>query len=138
MGYKPIGGVLGATLYAADTVDSMPMGVDIELIDDSSSYIEEICVERGSAVVRHTLTLKALYSNAEDWLSSEFIDMATYCGVVAEVTLNDSRQITIGHSETLQLEQPMRIKSLVIDSARSVAETPTVTLVLYSEDVAII
>ena len=121
------------TLYAADAVGRLL--AQVELIDDSSSYSQVLVVEKGVGVVRHTLTLKALYSSAEEWLDSRFIEMATYGGVVAEVTLNDSRQITVGYSESLKFEQPLRLKRLEIDSAHSVAQIPTVTLVLCSEDI---
>lgn len=133
MDYKPVGGVRSVTLYAADAVGRQV--AQVALIDDSSTYIEEVVIEKGVAVVRHTLKLKALYSCAEEWLSSEFIEMATYCGVVAEVTLNDSRQITVGYSEALRFEQPLRLKSLEVDSKHSVAQTPTVTIELCCESI---
>ena len=133
MDYKPVGGVRSVTLYAADAVGRLL--AQVELIDDSSSYSQVLVVEKGVGVVRHTVTLKALYISAEEWLDSRFIEMATYGGVVAEVTLNDSRQITVGYSESLKFEQPLRLKRLEIDSAHSVAQIPTVTLVLCSEDI---
>lgn len=138
MDYKPVGGVRRVSLRAADTVVRAMESVEVELIDDGSTYREVLSVERGSGVVRHTLTLKALYSNAEAWLQSEFIDMATRTGVVAEVMLNDSRQVTVGFSEALGVEQPLRIKSLEVDSAHSPSEVPTVTLVLCCEGVNLI
>lgn len=133
MDYKPVGGVRSVTLYAADAVGRLL--AQVELIDDSSSYSQVLVVEKGVGVVRHTLTLKALYCSAEEWLDSRFIERATYGGVVAEVTLNDSRQITVGYSESLKFEQPLRLKRLEIDSAHSVAQTPTVTIELCCESI---
>ena len=137
MGYKPVGGVRSVTLHAADTVGRTMESIDVELMDDGSTYREVLSVEQGSGVVKHTLTLKALYSAAEAWLSREFIDMATLAGVVAEVTLNDSRQIVVGQTEALGAEQPLRIKSLEVDSAHSPSEVPTVTLVLCCESITL-
>ena len=135
MDYKPVGGVRSVTLYAADTVGGVL--AEVELIDDSSTYKEVLAAEKGCGVVRQTLTLKALYSSAAAWLSSEFIEEATLAGVVAKVTLNDLRQITVGYSEAMKLEQPLRLKSLEIDSKHSVEQTPTVTLELCCESITL-
>lgn len=93
MDYKPVGGVRSVTLYAADTVGRLL--AEVELIDDSSTYREVLAAEKGCGVVKHTLTLKALYSGAAAWLSREFIEEATSVGVVAHISLNDLRQITV-------------------------------------------
>ena len=135
MDYKPVGGVRSVTLYAADTVGGVL--AEVELIDDSSTYKEVLAAEKGCGVVRQTLTLKALYSSAAAWLSSGFIEEATLAGVVAKVTLNDLRQITVGYSEAMKLEQPLRLKSLEIDSKHSVEQTPTVTLELCCESITL-
>ena len=135
MDYKPVGGVRSVTLYAADTVGGVL--AEVELIDDSSTYKEVLAAEKGCGVVRQTLTLKALYSSAAAWLSREFIEEATLAGLVAKVTLNDLRQITVGYSEILKFEQPLRLKSLEIDSKHSVEQTPTVTLELCCESITL-
>ena len=45
--YKPIGGVVKASLYAVGDIDSIDdvvegHGIEVELVDDGSSY-EELC-----------------------------------------------------------------------------------------------
>ena len=135
MDYKPVGGVRSATLYAADTVGGVL--AEVELIDDGSTYKEVLTAEKGCGVVKHTLVLKALYSSAAAWLSREFIEKATLVGVVARVTLNDLRQVTVGYSEALKFEQPLRLKSLEVDSKHSVGQTPTVTLELCCESITL-
>ena len=125
MNYKPIGGVRRAVLYPVDMVGKGVTAVEVELVDDGSSYLELLLVEQGSAVVRHTLTLKALYSDAAPWLTEEFVDGATYNDVVAEVVMNDSRVVAL---------EGLRLSSLEIDSAHAIAQRPTVTIVLTAED----
>lgn len=125
MGYKPIGGVRRAVLYPASAVGSKSSAVEVELTDDGSSYLELLIVEQGSAVVRHTLTLKALYSDAAPWLTEEFVDGATYSDVAAEAVMNDSREVAL---------EGLRLSSLEIDSTHAIAQRPTVTIVLTAED----
>ena len=135
MDYKPVGGVRSVTLYAADTVGGVL--AEVELIDDSSTYKEVLTAGKGCGVVKHTLVLKALYGSAAAWLSGECIEKATLVGVVARVTLNDLRQVTVGYSEALKFEQPLRLKSLEVDSKHSVGQTPTVTLELCCESITL-
>lgn len=125
MNYKPIGGVRRAVLYPVDMVGKGVTAVEVELVDDGSSYLELLLVEQGSAVVRHTLTLKALCSDAAPWLTESFTDAATYSDVAAEVVMNDLREVELEH---------LRLHSLLIDSASSVTQMPTVTIVLTAED----
>lgn len=133
MSYKPIGGVKRATLHSADTVGLQSDGLYVELVDDRSSYTQKLSVENGVAVVVHTLTLVALCTDAAPWLSDQFIESASREGLIAKVELNDSQHLVVGLSERLLFEQPLRLQSIVVDSALSAAQTPTVTLTLQSQ-----
>ena len=134
MSYKPVGGVRRVSLHSADTVGLQSSGIEVELVDDSSRYCQQLSVEGGVATVIHRLSLTALCYNAEPWLNEEFIERCAQDGVVAKVEMNDTRHLTVGYSDALQFEQPLRLESIVVDSALSAADTPTVTLTLLSQN----
>lgn len=137
MSYKPVGGVRSVSLHTANTVGINKEGLVVELAEDRSSYHQRLRVDDGVLLVEHTLTLVAYVDNAAPWLEQSFIDRTILEGVVAKVTLNSGEQKSVGHSDKMLFEQPMRLRSVEIDSARSAAEIPTVKIVLYSEDTKI-
>ena len=137
MSYKPIGGVRSVSLHTANTAGINKEGLVVELADDRSFSLQTLKVENGVLVVEHTLTLVAHIDDAAPWLEQSFIDRTILEGVVAMVTLNSGEQKWVGHSDKMLFEQPMRLRSVEIDSACSAAEIPTVKIVLYSEDTTI-
>lgn len=137
MVHKPIGGVQGVRLYAAATGIVEAMSVEVALVDDRSVYTEQLQAEKGVVVVEHTLRLVARRNDAAPWLEGLFIDRATLQGLQAEVMLNDGRVVDVGICEALVFSTPLRLVSLTVDSAESVSDEPTVTLVLRSYNTTI-
>lgn len=137
MSYKPVGGVRSVSLHAANAVGINREGLVVELAEDRSSYVERLRVDDGVVVVEHTLTLVAHKECAAPWLEQQFIDRTIFEGVVAKITLNSGEQKSVGYSEKMLFEQPMRLKSIEIDSALSAEQIPTVKMILYSEDTTI-
>ena len=145
---KPVGGVAMAVLYRPD--DDMEIafgdgecyavfnceGVEVVLLDDSSSFEECIAPDAGAVSVVHTLTLVAARGDAVAWTAPGFAERVTHEGVIADLTLNDGRRMVVGCSEALGTEQPLRLASLRCDSGLRLTQTPTVTLTLRSEDTA--
>ena len=134
---KPIGGVQGVRLYAAATGIVEALSVEVPLIDDRSSYIQQLQADDGAVVVEHTLCLVARRNDAEAWIDSNFVERAVLQGLWAEVTLNDGREYEVGRCESVLYSTPLRLVELTADSATSVRQEPTVTLTLRCYDTII-
>lgn len=147
--YKPIGGVELCRLHFADSVDTLSFeeagckvkfadeGIEVRLIDNSSTFVEKVECDKGVISVVHTLRLAALRNDAQRWLDDDFMQNAAYRGLIARLVLNDGRKLVVGLSRHLDIEQPMRLESLVCDSGSSPSSAPTVTLKLRSTDTAL-
>ena len=145
---KPIGGIAQCALYPTDAVHVSSIETDgckvrftkapykAILFDDSSSLCEQMIMEQGAIRVTHTLKLVSDRNMAGVWLEREFAMQATDQGVIAVVTLSDGRSLLVGYSQRLGKELPMRLHSLISDSAVKLNQTPTLTLTLQSEDTA--
>ena len=91
--YKPIGGVSRAELFVVGdgfSVESVVEGggIEVELIDDGSSYEELFISTDGLVSVQHTLTLTARRGVADEWLDKRFLELCAARGVVARVLLS--------------------------------------------------
>ena len=144
--YKPVGGVAHAALHAADAVvgaqfttegcaiEFCDEAIEVTLRDDGSRLIETTTSDKGLITVNHHLDLVAERNDAEAWLDERFVERATRTGVVAIVTLNDSRSVVLGYSRHLGAEQPLRLHSLTLDAGLAPSDSPTATLSLCSTD----
>lgn len=137
--YKPIGGVCGAELFVVgdgfsleDVVEGG--GIEVELIDDSSSYEELFGSESGLVSVQHTLTLVARRRGAESWLDSHFVEMCAARGVVARLTLADGQTLLVGWSRRFGFEQALRLKHLRLLTGERATFEPRVELKLTATD----
>ena len=145
--YKPVGGVARAVLYRPEACNAAFVdgvctasfdggGVEVALIDECSSFEEVAACDSGRISVVHTLSLVASRNDADLWLAPQFVADAVRRGVVADLTLNDGRRLIAGFSADFADEQPLRLLSLRSASGERLAQTPTVTLTLRSEDTA--
>lgn len=144
--YKPIGGVAGASLYPANAVESVVFegdrcevifsedGVGVELIDDASSYEEQVYSKQGALLVEHRLTLVAERNRGLAWLSGEWQERAATEGVIAVVELCDGRKLLVGYSSLFGAEQTLHLDSLLVSSGQKLLDTPRLTLQLVSYD----
>lgn len=144
--HKPVGGIAAVRLYAPGDIRGASFGsdgcyvtlagtADEESLFDDRSVFEEMCDgSRGPVSVRHTLTLVSDRNLSGKWLSEEFLRSALVEGFVAYIRLNDGRTLLGGYSERLGGEQPLRLVSLHSQSGAGLSDTPTLTLVLASED----
>jgi hypothetical protein len=138
--YKPVGGVVAAVLYpvgALGEIDDVATvtGIEVELLDDGSSYEEEFISKQGLVSVKHTLTLCAERSVAQPWLDSDFVQRCAAEGVVARVELSSGEEVQVGWSPKFQFEQALRLAELRFRSGRTLDEVPCVVLTLVSSDV---
>lgn len=145
--YKPVGGVERATLYPANAVVSAlfssdgcevelsdEFAVEIDLLDDLSQYEECAECNDGVACISHRLSIVADRGEATDWLTTEFLERASHEGLIAVVSLCDSRRLLVGYSARFADEQPLRLESLTSSSGSSLRDAPTVMLRLVSYD----
>lgn len=137
--YKPIGGVVKASLYAVGDIDSIDdvvegHGIEVDLVDDGSSYEELFCPKQGLVSVEHTLTLCSPRNNAEPWLDARFVEHCAAEGVVALVELATGERIRIGWSRKFGFEQALRLSAMSFSSGRKPTDPPCVVLTLRSCD----
>lgn len=137
--HKPKGGVERVVLYPAGGISVIEdvaevQGVEVELVDDGSSYVELFISKSGLVGVEHTLTLCSQQHNASPWLDAEFIRRAAVEGVVAEVYLASGIKIVVGWSERFATEQALRLKTLHTLSGKRPTDLPRVELTLWSHD----
>lgn len=144
--YKPVGGVESCTLYPADAVQTIIFSskgcsvqlqgspIEVELLDDSSHYHEEIKCKDGLLKVLHRLQLVADRKAAEKWLDTEFLEQLSIEGAIAVVKLEDGRSLLVGYSSHFGDEQPLRLEYLISESGNNLHDKPIVTLQLLSYD----
>ena len=152
---KPAGGVAAVELSAAANIRDIEFeeggGLTVcsllnfadnsavmrcELLEERSSFVETLTADGSSVAVKHTLKLVADRNMAQGWLEPRFISEAMCGGIVALVTLADGRRFIAGVSRKFGLEQPLRLKSITVDSGRSATDEPEVILILESFDTA--
>ena len=148
---KPAGGVAAAEIAAVANIREAlfdnPQSVELhfadpnavmkcQLLEDRSSFTEKLESDGRSAKVRHTLRLVADRNLAQAWLDTAFTAELMCRGAVAAITLTDGRRLAIGLSRKFGTEQPLRLKSLTVDSGCKASDEPTVELHLESVDTA--
>lgn len=146
--YKPVGGVKRVLLYPTEAIKSVLFSsegceveysaapIEVELMEDMSSFEERAETTKGQTKIAHILHLVSDRSMGEAWLDADFLERASIDGVVAEVMLADNRHLLVGYSPTFGNEQPLRLESLSSSSGSTLHDKPTVTLRLVSHDTA--
>lgn len=137
--YKPIGGVSRAELFVVGdgfSVESVVEGggIEVELIDDGSSYEELFISTDGLVSVQHTLTLTARRGVADEWLDKRFLELCAAQGVVARVLLSSGESLTVGWSERFGVEQALRLEQMHLQSGSKPTDEPRICLKLKAVD----
>ncbi len=137
--YKPIGGVSRAELFVVGdgfSVESVVEGggIEVELIDDGSSYEELFISTDGLVSVQHTLTLTARRGVADEWLDKRFLELCAAQGVIARVLLSSGESLTVGWSERFGVEQALRLEQMHLQSGSKPTDEPRICLKLKAVD----
>lgn len=137
--YKPIGGVSRAELFVVGNDFSVEHivqggGIEVELIDDGSSYEELFLSTDGLVSVQHTLTLTARRGVADEWLDKRFLELCAAQGVVAMVVLSSGESLTVGWSERFGAEQALRLEQMLLQSGSKLTDEPRICLKLKAVD----
>ncbi len=144
--FKPVGGVVRVLLYPADSVKKALFSsegcqvqfavrpIELELLEDRSSYEERAESSKGQTKVAHILSAVSDRDMARRWLESDFLEQASIEGLIAQVILADGRRLLAGYSSLFEAEQPLRLESLTSTSGVALCDRPSVTLRLVSYD----
>ncbi len=137
--YKPAGGVVAAELFAVRGLASPEEmteghGVAVPLMDDGSSYDEELSAPDGQVSVRHTLALCSDRKLAAEWFDSRFLRLCAAEGVAAVVKMASGERIVAGWCPRFGFEQALRLQSLRFLSGERPADSPRVKLILECRD----
>jgi hypothetical protein len=138
--YKPVGGLVRAELFLVSQLDNVNHaawggGIEVGLVDDASSYIEQFSADNRQVSVLHTLTLCSDRNLAREWFDGEFLRCVAADGVVALVELATGEVLTVGWCKRMDFEQALRLRSLEFDSGESLNDSPRVKLTLCCRDV---
>ena len=138
--YKPIGGLVRAELFHPSQIGAIEYalwgtGIEVGLVDDASSYVEQFSADNRQVSVLHTLTLCSDRNQAQEGFDEEFLRRAAADGVVALVELATGEQIKVGWCRRMGFEQALRLEKLEFDSGEGLNDSPRVKLVLSCRDV---
>lgn len=138
--YKPVGGLVRAELFLASQLSGIEyalwgMGIEVGLVDDASSYVEQFSADNRQVSVLHTLTLCSDRNLSKAWFDEEFLRRAAADGVVALVELATGEQIKVGWCKRMGFEQALRLSKLEFESGKSPDDSPRVKLTLSCRDV---
>lgn len=138
--YKPVGGLVRAELFHSSQLGSIEYalwgtGIEVGLVDDASSYVEQFSADNRQVSVLHTLTLCSDRNLASEWFDEEFLRRVAADGVVALVELATGEQIKVGWCKRMGFEQALRLDSLEFDSGQGLNDSPRVKLTLRCRDV---
>lgn len=125
---KPVGGI---TAVAIVPLDGSPQP-SIPLIEERSSYTEEIVSDDGILRVHHMLTLVVPHEAAAAMLP--LAAGMTAGGVTALVATAAGEQLTVGWSERFGFEQPLRLRSFSLETGKRPADGNAATLRYESDD----
>lgn len=146
--YKPVGGVKRVLLYPTEAIKKVLFSkkgceveysaapIEVELMEDKSSFEERAEAVKGQTRITHILQLVSDRAKGEEWLKPDFLEMISIDGAVADVELADNRHLLVGYSTTFGNEQPLRLESLSSSSGSTLHDKPTLTLRLVSHDIA--
>lgn len=146
LNYKPVGGVKRVLLYPADSVETAIFSskgcqiqfseapLEVELLEDKSSYEERTEVSNGVTKVVHLLQIVADRDMAKTWFEFDFLERLSIDGAIAVIMLADGRSLLAGYSSLFGDEQPLRLESLSSTSGSTLHDRPSVALQLVSCD----
>ena len=138
--YKPVGGLVRAELFHSSQLRSLGdalwgTGIEVGLVDDASSYVEQFSADNRQVSVLHTLTLCSEPNQAKEWFDEEFLRRAAADGVVALVELSTGEQIKVGWCKRMGFEQALRLSGLEYNSGQGLNSSPRAQLTLRCRDV---
>ncbi len=125
---KPVGGVAAVVIVPRDG-SPRPAA---PLVEERSSYEEELVSDDGILRVHHTLTLVVPREAAAAMLPLA-AGMAAD-GVTALVTTAAGERLTVGWSERFGFEQPLRLRSFRLATGTRPADGNAATLRFESDD----
>lgn len=148
---KPVGGIRSVLLSTIDNVAEVEFSaggvlctslkfvddnavVECALLDEKSTFEEEISPEGGVVAVHHRLVLISERDPVDGWLETELWRGGIHKGLCAVVTLNNGRKLLVGYSERFGAEQPLRVVAIKNSSQQRRVDMPTVTLTLENFD----
>lgn len=146
---KPAGGIDAVRLLPISAIESVQVsngkctGIilrkgasDIEwpILEDRSSYREELLCENGIPRVRHILTLvcdpEEIRSQTEALRKVSIAEE----GIAARIGTTSGTTLLAGWSERFGKEQPLRLQEKRLDTSEKPLSRPMLTLVFKSED----
>ena len=139
--YKPVGGVVAAELFPVGGLASPQemvagRGVAVSLVDDGSSYEEELTARDGQVSVLHTLALCSARKLAAEWFEREVVRGCAAEGVASVVETPTCEKLVAGWCPRFGFEQALRLQSLRFLSGERPNDSPRVKLVLACRDVS--
>ncbi len=151
--HKPVGGIRSVVLLSAANVAQAAFAeggtictslefvddealVECPLLEDASSFEEEITPDGGAVAVRHRVTLVADREEFNVWLAPKLSSESIGDGLCALVTLNSGCRLLLGYSERFEAQQPLRIISIKTESGSRPLDVPKVVMVLENFDTA--
>lgn len=148
-GRKPVGGVRRVLLCGAGAVTGWMSGGgedfglllepgarlrELPLVEERSSYAEEVAAGGIPPAVRHTLRLVLSGWQGQELVDGPFLRQAAAEGFVAVVEAEDGRRFLVGRSLRLGGEQPLRIDSSAGATGDRRTEAPETVIVLRCTD----
>ncbi len=148
---KPIGGVVGVSLYrksdvmAVRVADGLCTGIDlcagaaplaVPIAEDRSSYTEESVGDEGLPATRHTLTIVCHRYPGRVMFAGPLLEQLATDGALACVELSNGERLLVGWTERLGFEQPLRLKRFRILTGPKPVDVPLLELHLESIDAA--
>ena len=105
------------------------------ILEQCSSFREEILSPDGIPLARHTLTLVADPEGIRNLIGErQFARLATE-GVIARIEISSGVFLLAGWSEKFGTEEPLRLRETRYESESKFITRPTLTLTFVNEDV---
>lgn len=109
---------------------------EINLCEDTASYIESFYRDKGCCRVVHELSFVVYSAENESYEFLTKLLQAKIGGVVAIVTDNASRRYLVGYSYLFGSERALLLSQGISDSASSLSDQPLTAISLSCEDTA--
>lgn len=144
-----MGGVSRVLLYGSEEVDGWTLGeagcsalllrpgtrpAEPPLVEERSSYAEEVSDGEFPPTVRHTLRLVMSGWQGRELVDGDFLRRAVSAGFVAVVEAENGERFVAGRSARLGGEQPLRLEKIVRTTGCRRTEPPELLLVLGCTD----
>ena len=147
---KPGGGIEAVRLIPISGIDSVQISngkctgitlrkgaesIEWPILEDRSSYREELLCDNGIPRIRHILTLVCDPEEVRNQEALWETRMAEE-GVAARIETTAGTTLLTGWSERFKKEQPLRLQEKKLDTGEKPLARPTLTLFFTSEDTA--